>query len=126
MKFGIDPGRMLLLRKIIQLFAAVGLLALAGGQAQADTADTIRQLQTIRQVDSVTVIDTAAMHDGNGRGRSYLASNRAMNCSAPLTPLQAAIAGNPSISGRVPNLRSAYAARVEGARVYIYLGDPIC
>ena len=115
------------IRKNMRVLAGVTLLAIAGGQAQADTAATIRQLQTLRQFNSLTIIDVAAMSEEGKRGkRNTLAAQRAANCNSPFTTLQAAIANNPALSRRVPNLRSVYAARVEGGRVYIYLGDPTC
>ena len=96
------------------LFLVVGFLVFASEQAQAITDDTVQKLKAIRHVDFITVID-ASTGDGS-RG----------HCTPPLTPLQAAIAGNPVLANRVGDVRYVYTAVVQGARVYIYLGDLRC
>jgi hypothetical protein len=122
-----NQGRMLAMKRIaLVVLAVVGWSALAGLPARADNAAAIQALQTLRSVESVNFIDVAARSD------RWIYAKRALPSHTALTPLQVAIVSNPAVVAAITNLRfrgafdlkSVYAARVEGARVYIYLGDP--
>jgi hypothetical protein len=111
-------------------FAAVvlSIAALSGltvGPAMAvDTAATIDALATIRSVGHVNVIDVGARYD------RFIFAKRAMGSNAPLTPLQAAIAGNPTLVAAIErvswsfDLKSVYSATVQGDSVYLYMDNP--
>ncbi len=109
---------------------AIGFLlgaTLAAAQpAVAGTGDNvaIHNIETLRFVTRVNVIDVAARLDRRVWGR------RAMYNNAPLTPLQVAILNNRPLMNAIQatvwsfDLRSVYAAKVEGYTVYLYMGEP--
>ncbi len=108
----------------IAMLVAVLLTFAVGAPALADNATAIRQLQSLRQVNYVNVIDTGATAD------RWVFAKRAMHSNTPLTPLQVAIVSNPVLMSAVRattwnfDLKSIYAARIEGYSVYLYMGSP--
>ncbi len=105
--------------------AALGLSLLAVVPAHAGSGDelAIRQLRTLRTVDRLVVID------GTQSDR-LIWGKRAHVSRLPLTPLQMAIAENPALVEAINHrvwsfdLKSVYAARIEGYTVYLYEGEP--
>jgi hypothetical protein len=99
------------------------LLAAVPANAGSGNRAAIAALATLRYVDRVDVIDTVL----NDR---FIYSRRAMPNNTPLTPLQVAILNSPPLVQAIRasvwrfDLRSVYAALVEGNTVYIYLGEP--
>ncbi len=112
--------------RLAAVLAALGLCLLAVLPAQAGSGNNraIRDLATLHYVDRVVVVDVA---QGSDR---WIRAKRAHTSRQPLTPLQVAIAGNPALVEAIDrsmwnfDLKSVYAARVEGYTVYIYMGEP--
>ena len=110
------------------------MLALAGWCALAVPAyagggndEAIRALSRLKEVAAVDVIDVAGESDPN------IFAKRGIPDCMPLTPLQTAIVNNRAVVAAIDDgfltyfdLKSVYAAKVVGDRVYIYLGDPPC
>ena len=115
------------MKRIAWVLAVAGWCVLAGLPAYAGSNNlaAIRSIQSLRFVDSVNVVDVAA----RGHDR-WIFSKRAMHSNAPYTPLQVAIVSNPHLMAVIQatvwsfDLKSVYAAQVEGSHVTIYLGDP--
>ncbi len=109
---------------VLAAVAALFLLAVPPAEAGSGNNRAIQALSTLRYVDRVVVVDAARGTD------RWLDAKRAHTSRQPLTPLQAAIAGNPALVDAINrtvwslDLKSVYAARVEGYTVYIYLGEP--
>ena len=106
------------------LIAALSLLAVLPAEAGSGNERAIRELRTLRYVDRLVVIDVGAQHD------RWIESKRAQESRLPLTPLQVAIMNNgalvEAINHRVWSfdLKSVYAALIEGNTVYLYLDEP--
>ncbi len=106
------------------LIGALSLLAVLPAQAGAGNERAIRDLRTLRYVDRLVVIDVGAQHD------RWIYAKRAQVSRLPLTPLQVAIVNNrplvEAINHRVWSfdLKSVYAALIEGNTVYLYLDEP--
>lgn len=110
-------------------FAAIATLVvctLAPALAMAGSGNdaAIRAIQSLRVVNFLDIIDVS-------NGNPHIESMRAMPSSTPLTPLQEAIVSNPVLVDAIRHrhwspfdLKSVYAAKVEGYSVYIYMGDP--
>jgi hypothetical protein len=104
----------------------MGLAALAAEPALAGSGNVaaIHDIETLRYVNRVNVIDTAAQSD------RWVYGKRAMHNNAPLTPLQVAILNNGALMHAIQttvwsfDLRSVYAAKVEGYTVHLYMGEP--
>jgi hypothetical protein len=108
------------------LFLGAALVGGLPGPVLAGSGNdaAIRAIQTLRTVNFLDIIDVS-------QDNPHIDSMRAMPSRTPLTPLQEAIAGNPALveairhRGWAPfDLKSVYAARVEGYSVYLYMGDP--
>ncbi len=108
------------------MLAAAGCYALAALPALAGSGNdlAVRQLQTLHRVNRVVVVDVEAWSDRD------IWAKRALHSSTPLTPLQIAIASNRALVAAINatvrrfDLKSIYAARVEGYTVYLYMGEP--
>lgn len=111
------------LRTVLAILA-LSLLAALPVQAGSGNNRAIRDLRTLRHVDRLVVIDVGTRAD------RYIWAKRAHESVQPLTPLQVAIVRNnalvEAINHRVWSfdLKSVYAARVEGYTVYLYMGEP--
>ena len=106
-------------------FAVAGLSGLASGPALAVYSNAmIQALATIHNIGHVNVIDVGARYD------RFIFAKRAMGSNAPLTPLQAAIAGNPRLVAAIErvswsfDLKSVYSAAVQGDSGYLYMDNP--
>ena len=103
---------------------ALSLVATLPAAAGSGNDRAIRDLRTLRTVDRVVVIDVGAQSD------RHIWAKRAHYSVMPLTPLQVAIVQNPALIEAINrtvwsfDLKSVYAARVEGATVYLYEGEP--
>ena len=108
------------------VLAAVGLCLLAILPAQAGSGNdrAIRDLSTLRTVDRVDVIDVGLWSN------RHIWAKRALPSASRLTPLQLAILRNRALIDAINrtvwsfDLKSVYAARVEGYTVYLYMGEP--
>ena len=104
--------------------AGLSLLAALPAQAGSGNDRAIRALATLRYVDRLVVVDVGSMSDRR------IWSKRAAHSYWPLTPLQLAIANNPAVVEAINrtvwslDLKSVYAARIEGYTVYLYEGEP--
>ena len=102
----------------------LSLLAVLPAQAGSGNDGAIRDLRTLHTVDRLVVIDVGARHD------RWINAKRAQTSRLPLTPLQTAILRNPALIEAINHrvwsfdLKSVYAARVEGYTVYLYEGEP--
>jgi hypothetical protein len=102
----------------------LGLLAVAPAEAGSGNTRAIHDLRTLRYVDRVVVVDVSIGHD------RYIWAKRAHQSVQPLTALQTAIVNNRPLIEAINrtvwsfDLKSIYAARVEGYTVYLYMGDP--
>ena len=113
------------MKRLVAMLAVVGgcLMAAAPADAGSGNRAAIAALATLRYVDRVDVIDTVLSDH-------TVQSRRAQYNNTPLTPLQVAIISSPPLVQAIRatvwsfDLRSVYAARVEGGTVYIYLGEP--
>jgi hypothetical protein len=112
-----------MIRLAAALMVVGACLTAAPAEAGSGNRAAIAAIATLRYVDRVNVIDTVLSD-------RFVYSKRAMPNNTPLTPLQVAIISNPALVDAIRvtvwsfDLRSAYAARVEGNTVYIYLGEP--
>jgi hypothetical protein len=103
---------------------ALSLVAVLPAQAGSGNDRAVRDLRTLRTVDRVVVVDVAAQSD------RHIWAKRALPSIMPLTPLQVAIVRNRSLVEAIDrtvwsfDLKSIYAARVEGYTVYLYEGEP--
>jgi hypothetical protein len=104
--------------------AGLSLLAVLPAQAGSGNDRAIRALATLHYVDRLVVVDVGSMSDRR------IWSKRASHSRQPLTPLQLAIANNPAVVEAINrtvwsfDLKSIYAARIEGYTVYLYEGEP--
>ena len=105
------------------LILGLSLLAVPPAQAGSGNDRAIRALSTLRTVDRVVVVDIAIT-------QRHIWAKRMMGSTTPLTPLQVAILQNPALIAAIDrtvwsfDLKSVYAARVEGYTVYLYMGEP--
>jgi hypothetical protein len=113
------------MKKILAMLAFVAMTAMvAPAQAGSGNDRAIRALRVLHTVDRVVVVDTVAWSD------RHIWSKRALPKITPLTPLQVAIVNNHSLVAAIDqtvwsfDLKSVYAARVEGYTVYLYMGEP--
>jgi hypothetical protein len=103
--------------------AGLGLLTVLPAQAGSGNDRAIQALSTLTTVDRVVVIDVSATS-------RWIWGKRAHNSVMPLTPLQTAIVRNRPLVDAINrtvwsfDLKSVYAARVEGYTVYLYEGEP--
>ncbi len=103
---------------------ALSLLAVLPAQAGSGNDRAIRDLRTLRTVDRLVVIDVGAQHD------RWIWAKRAHHSVQPLTPLQTAILRNGALIDAINrkvwsfDLKSVYAALVQGNTVYLYLDEP--
>ena len=101
----------------------LSLMAVLPAQAGSGNDRAIRDLRTLRTVDRVVVVDVSATS-------RWIWAKRAHNSVMPLTPLQTAIVRNRPLIDAINrtvwsfDLKSVYAARVEGYTVYLYEGEP--
>ncbi len=106
------------------LICGLCLLAVLPAQAGSGNDRAIRDLGTLHTVDRLVVVDVGARHD------RWIYAKRAQTSRLPLTPLQTAILRNralvEAINHRVWSfdLKSVYAALVQGDTVYLYLDEP--
>jgi hypothetical protein len=105
------------------LICGLCLLAVLPAQAGSGNDRAIRDLRTLRTVDRVVVVDVSSTS-------RWIWAKRAHNSVMPLTPLQSAIVRNRPLIDAINrtvwsfDLKSVYAARVEGYTVYLYEGEP--
>ena len=105
------------------LICGLCLLAVLPAQAGSGNDRAIRDLRTLRTVDRVVVVDASATS-------RWIWAKRAHNSVMPLSPLQSAIVRNRPLIDAINrtvwsfDLKSVYAARVEGYTVYLYEGEP--
>ena len=105
------------------LICGLCLLAVLPAQAGSGNDRAIRDLRTLRTVDRVVVVDVSATN-------RWIWAKRAHNSVMPLSPLQSAIVRNRPLIDAINrtvwsfDLKSVYAARVEGYTVYLYEGEP--
>ncbi len=104
----------------------LGLSLLVALPAEAGTHNVraIRDIGTLRTVDRLVVVDVGRQHDRR------IWEKRSHYSRMPLTPLQVAIVSNPALLHAINHtvwsfdLKSVYAARVEGYTVYLYMDEP--
>jgi hypothetical protein len=115
------------LRAVLAVFGVIlglGLLAAVPAEAGSGNDRAIRDLRTLRTVDKLVVVDVGAQHD------RWIYAKRAQESRLPLTPLQVAIMNNRALVETINrtvwsfDLKSVYAALIQGNTVYLYLDEP--